>query len=209
MTGHRYPVDQARQLGEFDPIAFSAALTQAQAQAQASKTEAAQDSKVQGKGKGQTKGQKGKKKERTLKDVLMSEVRLGPALVEHCIVEVGLSPRLPISQWDSNHTQALCTALGKAYELWTTQSLDSSPATAYIYLKDTPATIELDASNTPLNQQSSEKPASSTAGTQAERYADFAPFAYAQWRHKARIEFENLDRAVDAFYSHQEVPGQK
>ncbi|KAF0686277.1 Aste57867_21883 [Aphanomyces stellatus] len=135
------------------------------------------------------------KKQYSLKQILMSKESgygaFGPTIVEHCMVEAGISPSLKVKTATSNVHVPLSPEEA--------QTLVDS-------LKAAPALLEeLSANQVVVHGEHSDANDTSRHGfivlNDHGHFDEFTPYLYAQHRGKAIQEFHTFDQAVDEFFS--------
>lgn len=119
-----------------------------------------------------------------LKRALISHLDYGPAVLEHCLLEVGLSEGAKIGKGFSISTDMskLMQALNEAEALMTT--LLSKPCKGHIIQR-------VDRKPNPKDGEPEE----------LKTYDEFHPYLFCQLESKSHVEFDTFDSAVDEFFS--------
>ncbi|CAH1790707.1 unnamed protein product [Owenia fusiformis] len=119
-----------------------------------------------------------------LKKILNPQLPYGPAVIDHCLLEVGLSGGAKIGKGfdPTEDLPKLMLALEKAEEIL--KQIGTSACKGYII-------------------QKAEKKAAKTEGETGEllTYQEFHPLYYNQHQKQPYVELESFDKSVDEFYS--------
>lgn len=170
----RYPVENARSRSRADLDAFIAAAKRAQSTV----PDDAALSKVTGRAARRKLYARG-----VARKALAVELSLEPTLLEHALITAGLSADATLNEVCENNFEGLRSVYDAINEIdyLLTQEMARGEMKGYII-------------TTPLDGQNGPK----------ERFDEFVPYLFAQYRDRSYIEFETFDEAADEFFAHLE-----
>lgn len=159
---------------------------------------------------------KGKKKQQTLKQVLLAKETsfggLGPVIIEHCIVSAGLAPSLKIKasvDFRALGDATVAKLLSELQNGWTILEklqADQQTVVGGTVSEDGTVSNSTEAADAAPKQKRGFIILKDRADESApEQFEEFTPFLYAQHADKQVRSFDTFDEAVDEYFSRFET----